>query len=61
LADVTVSMALFLGICGLAALALFHMLYERLNGGGEETDPLAGLVRWLERLYDRWHPAPADA
>ena len=61
LADVTVSMALFLGVCGLAALALFHILYERLNGGGDEVDPLAGLVRWLEKLYDRWHRAPADA
>lgn len=61
LADITVTMALFLGACALAALALFHILYERLNGGGVEDDPLADVVRWLEKLYDRWHPAPADA
>jgi len=61
LADITVTMALFLGACALSALALFHILYERLNGGGVEDDPLADVVRWLEKLYDRWHPAPADA
>ena len=61
LADITVTMALFLGACALAALALFHILYERLNGGGVEDEPLADVVRWLEKLYDRWHPAPADA
>ena len=61
LADITVTMALFLGACALAALALFHILYERLNCGGVEDDPLADVVRWLEKLYDRWHPAHADA
>ena len=54
----TVTMALFLVVCGAATLTLFHILYERLNrphDEGEDGDRLSYFVWWLEKSYDRRH------
>lgn len=54
----TVTMALFLVVCAIVSLALFHMLYERLNrphDEGEDGDRLSYFVWWLERSYERRH------
>ena len=56
LAVPSVTMALFLLVCGAGALALFHILYERLNGeSGRGDDALSQFVSKLENAYDRRH------
>ncbi len=53
----TVTMALFLMVCAVGSLALFHMLYGRLNRPRDagDDDRLSHVVRWLEQGYDRRH------
>ena len=54
----TVTMALFIVVCAAATLALFHILYERLNkphAEGEDGDRLSYVVWWLEQGYERRH------
>jgi cation-transporting ATPase E len=48
LAPFSGTMAVFLGVAGIAALALFLFLYARLNDKEGMDDPVAGLVRKLK-------------
>lgn len=52
LAAPTVSMALFLVICGALALLLFNSLYVRLNKRENVDDLFAKLVTGIEQLYE---------
>jgi cation-transporting ATPase E len=48
LAPFSGTMAVFLGVAGVVALALFLFLYTRLNDKEGTDDPVAGLVRKLK-------------